>query len=796
MVDPSLLYRRLEQATFSQREQIAAEVVAEASPEELGPLLRGLDHPQRGVRLGVIEIVRRAGYRAGVRKLLAHARGHEGDDRVFAMRALAELARPEDDFLAASVRGWLTSSDPFIQAHAGKLAAILGSRPASPPAAAGEPAVAPAEPLDKLVIGLFGATRGAERVAHVEAIERRGPRDLAAAARLALQKGSADIVPLVCRAMIRRAAALPSPERLLPLLEAARVRLGDAPIACAAIDDALLALGGHALSPSLLSRLGELDPTQREALARRLAERPAAELAPHAPAMLEALGRDPALWSTLGPALARAAPDLRESARAELRRLTELVVDDLRAGKPPPAAAVTSAAWALARIAGPGEPLPRQLCRALDRQEDPDASRAEVALCARLATEEAAVALIATLRDPRAAVASAAREAVEAWQSPWVRIDITGLPVIVPAYRDRGGDELVRDGARLVPATGGDDHVLDGRGRPIPAGDAEWGGCLCCSPPRALVRRRGAGLRCPSTWESHLREGGRTLFEKEHPLGRCRRCDSPRPRVHHEGRAICIDCGAGLPWQGRPDPAGPEEPAMPSEHGRPPRREDLPGPPTAEELEHVEAPIRAAITANVFLQARDGDHQWSGSGIVIARDEDHIAILTNRHVIEGDGERLCALEAMTVSGEKIRAKAIWRAGRGVDLAVVEGRVERPEGLTVMSLGTGAALVGGAVFAIGNPLGLAWSYTAGTLSAVRHWRTRDGHSIRILQTDANIAPGSSGGGLFHRDGHLLGVITFSVQGHAGAGAHFALSVDAVRAALTADAVTWRGQSLAA
>ena len=235
-------------------------------------------------------------------------------------------------------------------------------------------------------------------------------------------------------------------------------------------------------------------------------------------------------------------------------------------------------------------------------------------------------------------------------------------------------------------------------------------------------------------------------------------------------------------------------PAMPSEHGRAPRREDLPRPPTPEELEHVDAPIRAAITANVFLQGRDGHDQWSGSGIVIARDGDHIAILTNRHVIEGPGDRLSALEAMTVTGETIRPTALWRAGRGVDLALLEGRVDRPDGITVMPLGTGAALVGAEVFAIGNPLGLAWSYTAGTLSAVRHWRTHDGHSIRILQTDANIAPGSSGGGLFHRDGHLLGVITFSVQGHAGAGAHFALSLDVVRAALAADGLTWRGKPL--
>jgi S1-C subfamily serine protease len=112
----------------------------------------------------------------------------------------------------------------------------------------------------------------------------------------------------------------------------------------------------------------------------------------------------------------------------------------------------------------------------------------------------------------------------------------------------------------------------------------------------------------------------------------------------------------------------------------------------------------------------------------------------------------------------------------------------------MPLGGGAGLVGAEVFAIGNPLGLAWSYTAGTISAIRHWTTPEGQSVRILQTDANIAPGSSGGGLFHREGHLLGMVSFLRQGPAGGSAHFALSVAAIREAFERDAVRWRGQAL--
>jgi serine protease Do len=225
--------------------------------------------------------------------------------------------------------------------------------------------------------------------------------------------------------------------------------------------------------------------------------------------------------------------------------------------------------------------------------------------------------------------------------------------------------------------------------------------------------------------------------------------------------------------------------------------EALPKPPTRDELENMSPPIRAAILANVYVTARDtrSDARWNGSGIIIARDGNHIAILTNRHVVESDdSQRLCAMRAMTVSGEAITVTAVWRAKRGIDLALVEGRVSQPDSIGVMALGAGAVQVGDETFAIGNPLGLAWTYSKGNLSAIRHWTTQDNQQVRILQTDTNIAPGSSGGGLFHKDGHLIGVITFLRQGHAGGSAHFALSLAAIRDAFSREAVRWRGRQL--
>lgn len=789
-MDLEALYRKLEFSSFSQREQIAADVVRHTARDEMAPLVRGLEHPNPSVRLGVIEILRRATYREGLRKLLAHALVHDGDERVFAVRALSQLAQPGDDFLADAAKQWLAANEPFLAPHATKLADVLALPRIRPP----ETKSTSPDSLDKLVVALFTAVKSAERIALVEQIEQRGPHALVAAAKITFAKGNEHLVAYMARAVIRHAPALTEPAQLIPLLEKARKRLGVAPIAHAAIDDALLALGGLTFSPALLSRLSEMDKSQVAAVVVQLVEKPAADVALHVPALLDALANKPALWSSLGPGLVYAAGHVRESTRVELRRLTELVIDELRHDRLLPPVTIVSAAHVLAKIGERGEALPKQLRVALDRLAAPEAAAALTALCSRLGTEEAATALLAMRNDPLAQAREAAREAITSWQSPWISIK---NDQIEHHYSDDKGDPLVRRGDKLVVAVSGEEYVLDGRGRPTRNGDTEYGGCLCCGPARALVKRRSEGLRCPTTWEAHLRDGGRTIFEKEHALGRCKKCDSVRPRVRDGQRVICMDCGAGIAPNGGPIAQGPMPvPAIPSENGRGGDQDALPKPPSKEELEHVAPKIRAAIMANVFISARDGDQRYGGSGIVIARDGLDILILTNRHVVESDDQtRLCALDAMTVSGEAIRVKCIWRAKRGVDLALVEGRVQYPEAIGVMPLGVGVGLVGAEVFAIGNPLGLAWSYSAGTLSAVRHWSTPEGQSVRILQTDTNIAVGSSGGGLFHSDGHFLGVISFLRQGHAGGSANFALSVDAIRQAFAREDVRWHGAALA-
>lgn len=768
------LFRQFDGASFAQRAQLAAEAAAAATPAELDLALDGLTHAAPTVRLGVIELMRAAGHRGAVARLHAHARAHAGDERVFAVRALADLAQPGDEPLRADAEAWARGGDAFVAAHGARLLAALG--PGDGPARGG---------LARDAEALFAAPRTRERIERLAAIEARGPVAVAAIARLALAKGPADLVALVARALIRHAAALPEPATLVPLLEAARRRVGADPTAVVALDDAALALGGLDQVGRLVARLGELTPPTVEALAALLAAQPPATIALHAPGLIAALSGRPALWSALGPPLALAAPVLRASAAAELRPCVDRVVAELRAGRELSPITVVSAARALAALALPGEPLPTHLRRALEAVPALAAAQALVALCARLGTEAAAHALVALTRDPLPEAAAAAAAAVAAWRSPWIELTAGPPPVIAPRYVDATGAALTRTDERLL--AGAVEYALGPDGAPVRVDATAHGACLCCAPPRVLARPRGAGLRCPATWVPYLRDGAQVIREDAHPFGRCRRCDSDRPRVREGERTVCLSCGAGRDVVA-PPPGLPNVPVATDAQA-------LPTPPTLAEFALVSPTIRAAMGANVFVRAHDGDASYNASGIVIARDGDHVAILTNRHVVESDDQqRLCRLEAMTVAGEARELRTVWRAARGVDLALVEGRVGDADHLAVMPLGAGGALVGAPVFAIGNPLGLPWSYSTGTLSAIRDWTSREGLPVRVLQTDTSISPGSSGGGLWHVDGHLLGVISFGHQGGHGSPVQFALSVAAVRDAFARDDVRWRGRRL--
>ena len=161
--------------------------------------------------------------------------------------------------------------------------------------------------------------------------------------------------------------------------------------------------------------------------------------------------------------------------------------------------------------------------------------------------------------------------------------------------------------------------------------------------------------------------------------------------------------------------------------------------------------------------------QGAGSGVIV-REDGYIA--TNYHVIQGANK----VEVTLHNGESYTARIVG-SDPANDIAVIKIDAK---GLTTATIGDSSTVdVGDLAVAIGNPLGqLGGTATTGIISALDRTLDVEGTTLTLMQTDAAINGGNSGGGLFNNKGELIGIVESKASAVGVEGLAFALPINTV------------------
>lgn len=192
----------------------------------------------------------------------------------------------------------------------------------------------------------------------------------------------------------------------------------------------------------------------------------------------------------------------------------------------------------------------------------------------------------------------------------------------------------------------------------------------------------------------------------------------------------------------------------------------------ADVVEQVYDCVVEVVTENVSYTGFFGQSVTSGAGSGVIISEDGY-IITNNHVVSGAS----TIKVTLANGKTYKATLVGTDAAN-DIAVIKIDAS---GLQSAVYGDSASIrVGDDAIAIGNPLGtLGGTVTNGIISALDRDVEIDGQVMTLMQTNAAVNPGNSGGGLFNMNGELIGIVNAKSSGDDIEGLGFAIPINVVK-----------------
>ena len=179
--------------------------------------------------------------------------------------------------------------------------------------------------------------------------------------------------------------------------------------------------------------------------------------------------------------------------------------------------------------------------------------------------------------------------------------------------------------------------------------------------------------------------------------------------------------------------------------------------------------INKIYDSTVFIETLNGNY---GTGFIYKKDNKYGYILTNEHIITSD------VEVTTSKNETTKAEVLGK-NKQLDIAVL--RIDKKYVYQVATLNNSKnTLIGDSVFTVGSPLGYKGTVTSGIISGkdrlIKVDTDNDEVLMKVIQTDAAINEGNSGGPLLNVNGEVIGIVSLKLSDKNIEGMGFAIPIE--------------------